>query len=136
MLRLLTAIIVGVSALSYSQTWVTSFELGVEIAKKYNKEILLYFYEEHCPYCVQMEEFVLGDPEVDRFIKERFVVVSVDMEKSRELNKKFMVIGTPYFVVYDPIADRILLKIFGSREKEDFLNLLSGACKKSYLRRC
>ncbi len=131
-------LIVGASIFSYAQHtgWVTDFRKGVEIAKAQNKEVLIYFYGEHCPYCIQMEEFVLGDPEVDRFIRERFVVVSIDASKSEELNRRFGVFGTPYFVVYDPESDRIILKIFGSRERDDFLNLLIRACKKSSLRRC
>ncbi len=138
MLAFLTLLIIGISAFSYSQTegWVTDFDRGVELAKSQNKEVLIYFYGEHCPYCLQMEEFVLGDPEVDSYIRERFVVVSLNISEVHELDKKFGVIGTPYFVVYDPKRDKIVLRIFGSREREDFLNLLIKACKKSNLRRC
>ena len=138
MLRFLTLLILGASILSYSQTpvWVTDFKKGVEIARSQGKEVLIYFYGEHCPYCIQMEEFVLGDPEVDGFISERFVVVSLDVSESAKLNRRFGVLGVPYFVVYDPKGDRIILRIFGSRERDDFLSLLMKACKKSSLRRC
>ncbi len=138
MLRLLTLLIIGISIFSYAQNlgWVTDFKKGVEIAKAQGKDVLIYFYGEHCPYCLQMEEFVLGDPEVDSFIRERFVVVSIDAGEEKELDRKFGVFGTPYFVVYDPARDKIILKIFGSREREDFLSLLIKACKKSSLRRC
>ena len=138
MLRRLILVIIGISAFSYSQVagWVTDFAEGVRLAKSQGKEVLLYFYGDHCPYCLHMEEFVLGDPEVDSYIKERFVVVSLNIEDSVELDRKFNVFGTPYFVVYDPRSDRIVLRIFGSREREDFLNLLIKACKKTNLRRC
>ncbi|WP_457601045.1 thioredoxin family protein [Hydrogenivirga sp.] len=138
MLKLLTLMIIGISAFSYSQVegWVTDFKEGIELAKSQGKEVLIYFYGEHCPYCLQMEEFVLGDPEVDSYIRERFVVVSLNINDSEELDRKFNVFGTPYFVVYDPESDRIVLRIFGSREREDFLSLLVKACKKTNLRRC
>ncbi len=138
MLRFVLALIIGISAFSYSQSqgWVSSFEEGIKLAKSQDKELLIYFYGEHCPYCIQMEEFVLGDPQVDNYIKERFVVVSLDIKSSHELDRKFGVIGTPYFVIYDPEHDKVLMKIFGSREREDFLSLLIKACKKSSLRRC
>lgn len=138
MFRLLVLLIIGISIFSYTRAgeWVTDFDEGVRLAKLQDKEILIYFYGEHCPYCVQMEEFVLGDPDVDSFISERFVVVSLDVSKVKDLDRKFGVFGTPYFVIYDPESDRILLKIFGSRERDDFLSLLIKACKKSSLRRC
>ncbi len=138
MFRFLVALIVGISIFSYAQIggWVTDFKEGVRLAKSQNKKVFIYFYGEHCPYCLQMQEFVLGDPDVDRFIRERFVVVSLDAARERDLGKRFGVIGTPYFVIYDPESDRIVMKIFGSRERDDFLSLLIRACKKSSLRRC
>jgi len=136
MLRLLVALSLILSAFCKAGEWVTDFQRGVELAKKEGKDMLIYFYGEHCPYCWQMEEFVLGDPEVDRFISERFVVVSLDAGKEKELDKKFNVFGTPYFVIYDPKSDRIVFRLFGSRERDDFLSLLMKACNKSSLRRC
>ena len=138
MFGLLSFLIISLSALYplWAGEWVTDFNRGVELAKKNNKDVLIYFYGEYCPYCVQMEEFVLGDPEVDKYINERFVVVSVNINDAKELDHRFNAYGTPYFVVYDPKSDRIVLSIFGSREREDFLGLLIKACKKSNLRRC
>ena len=138
MLKLALLLIIGISTFSHAQNpgWVTDFGKGVQLARSQGKDVLIYFYGERCPYCLQMEEFVLGDPEVESFIRERFVVVSIDAGEERELDKKFGVLGTPYFVVYDPLRDKIILRIFGSRERDDFLSLLIKACKKSSLRRC
>ncbi len=135
-MKLVVLVLIAFSSITLSQSWVTDFRKGVELAKAQKKEVLIYFYGEHCPYCLQMEEFVLGDPEVDSYIRERFVVVSINVTESQELDRKFGVLGTPYFVVYDPRSDKILYRIFGSRERDDFLNLLFKACKKSNLRRC
>ncbi len=134
MLKLLIYIIL--LGFAWAGGWHTSFESALEEAKKERKNILIYFYSSHCPYCVYMEEFVFGDPEVDEFMKRNFVVVSVSVDENKELKKKFGVIGTPYIVVYDPFKNREVLKIFGSRYKEDFLSFLSLACKKTNLRRC
>lgn len=136
MLRLVLTLSLVLSVFAGAGEWVTDFQRGVELAKREGKDVLIYFYGEHCPYCRQMEEFVLGDPEVDRFISERFVVVSLDAGKERELDRRFNVFGTPSFVIYDPESDRIVFRLFGSRERDDFLNLLMKVCKKSSLRRC
>lgn len=135
-LKCLAVIMLLLSAVSYGQGgWFTNYNAGLEEAKKRDKDLLIYFYSDHCPFCLYMEEFVLGDPEVDSFINENYVVVSLDVGDT-DLTTKFGAYGVPYFVFYDPKSDRILMRIYGSREREDFLNLLIRACKKSSLRRC
>ncbi len=136
MLRAVLVAVLFVSVFVFAGNWFTDFEKALDSAKKSGKKLFIYFYSDHCPYCLQMEEFVLGDPEVDSFINDNFVVLSVDVDKNRSLNRRFGVIGTPFFVIYDPRKDRVITRIFGSREKEVFLSLLTGVCKKSNLRRC
>ncbi len=133
-----TALLVAVMGLltAFGGTWVTDLEKGINIARSDDKKVLIYFHTDTCPYCYQMEEFVLGDPEVDRYIGERFVVVSLSLNENRDIARRFGVFGVPYFVFYDPESGRVLMKIYGSRDRDDFLSLLSEVCKKSNLRRC
>ena len=141
MLRHITAFIILFSSvlISGEPYWFTDYSKGIAKAKDLDKNVIIYFYSDHCPYCWQMEEFVLGDPEVDKYIKERYVFISVSIEQvPPELDRRFNPIGTPYFVFYDPQREKVLLEVFGSREKEDFMNLLIRACNssKTNLRRC
>lgn len=61
-----------------------------------------------CPYCMEMHKVNLADPEVNKFIRERFDIVQLDMFGSREvtdfdgqvltekdLARKYGVVGTP-----------------------------------------
>lgn len=138
MLRFLAFLVLVVSGLSYGKgpVWVTDFEKGIKMAKAQGKGVLVYFYGESCPYCSQMENFVLGDPEVESFVRERFVIVSLSLRESRDLAKRLGAVGVPYFVFYDPQGGNVILRVFGSRDRDDFLNLLIMACEKSHLRRC
>ncbi|WP_461828659.1 thioredoxin family protein [Aquifex sp.] len=119
-----------------SQEWFTDFTKGVEIAKKKNKLVLIYFYSEHCPYCYHVEEFIFGDRDVENLLKKHFVVITINYEQDEEYVEKFGIFGTPTFVILDPKTGKVLKKIFGSVPKEKFLSLLTSACNKSSVRRC
>ena len=135
MLRIFLAFLFFVG-ISLSQEWFTDFQKGSEVAKKKGKLVLIYFYAEHCPYCYQVEEFVFGDKDVEKFLRKNFVVVSIDYEEDEELSERFNVFGTPTFVIVEPGSGKVLKKIFGSVPKEQFMSLLIKVCNKSSLRRC
>ncbi|RUM31927.1 MAG: thioredoxin [Aquifex sp.] len=121
-------------SLLFSQEWFTKFDEGIKRAKEENKLALIYFYSDHCPYCHQVEEFVFGDEDVEKFLNKNFVVISVNINE--ELSEKFDVFGTPTFVIYDPIKGKVLAKFFGSLDAETFLSMLTKVCNKSSVRRC
>jgi len=121
-------------SLLFSQEWFTKFDEGIKRAKEENKLALIYFYSDHCPYCHQVEEFVFGDEDVEKFLNKNFVVISVNINE--ELSEKFDVFGTPTFVIYDPIKGKVLAKFFGSLDAQTFLSMLTKVCNKSNVRRC
>lgn len=110
---------------------------GLEEAKKEHKPVMFYFHSEHCPYCLQMETFVFSDERVSKYM-DRFVVISVDTYSQTGVvwAKHFNVFGTPTFVFYDPDRNSVLGIAFGSKTKEDFINLLLKVCEKSNIKKC
>jgi thioredoxin-related protein len=131
------ALILSLSIALGQVTWLSDFERAVKLAKEQDKKLMIYFSSDHCPYCWQMENYVLVDPEVERYISDKFIIVSLDVEDIPEsVEEKFNVFGTPYIVFYDPKGDRVISELFGSREADDFIAILKRICKKSNLRRC
>ncbi len=127
----------GALTLVMTTPWTTDPEKGINIGKQRGYIVIFYFYSEECPYCYHMETFVLGDKDIENYTKNKFVFVSIDYDEDEEWSEKFNVRGTPTFVFYDPIKEKVIGTIFGSREKEDFLNILRDMCIKSkLLRRC
>jgi thioredoxin-related protein len=70
--------------LTYSQgatkteiTWIT-LEKAKQYAKKYNKEILIFFYKKDCEYCEKMEKEALSDMQVINLINNNFLPVKID----------------------------------------------------------
>ena len=70
--------------LTYSQgatkteiTWIT-LEKAKQYAKKYNKEILIFFYKKDCEYCDKMKKEALSDMQVINLINNNFLPVKID----------------------------------------------------------
>jgi len=70
--------------LTYSQgatkteiNWIT-LEKAKQYAKKYNKEILIFFYKKNCEYCDKMKKEALRDMQVINLINNNFLPVKID----------------------------------------------------------
>ncbi len=57
--------------------WMTLKEAKV-LAKKYNENILVYFYKQNCPYCDKMKNETLNDSTVIDIINRNFFAVKID----------------------------------------------------------
>ncbi len=104
------------------------------LAQAHGRMVLVYFHSPHCPYCHQMNTFVLSDPAVSRLLEERFVVASVGTEtpEGQELARRFRVPGTPTFVflALRKGAWEEVGRLFGSRPRAEFLQELRQMCAK------
>ena len=127
-----------ITASSYAaERWYPNIEEGLKVAKEQNRLVMFYFYEDGCTYCKYMEEVVFVEPEVDTYMNSKFIVVPVDVENLPEnLDRRFIAFGTPTFILYNPKTDKIVMQIFGLQESDEFLKLLSTACKKAKLKEC
>lgn len=57
--------------------WVSLEEAKI-LAKKYNENILIFFYKKNCPYCDKMKKETLSDPTVIDIINRNFFAVNID----------------------------------------------------------
>lgn len=134
-MKLVLIILVGLS-LAVAE-WFNNVKEGLEIAKKENRPVAFYFYGSHCPYCAQMEEFVLNQEDVQKKLN-NFVVISLNIssDDGSKWARKFGVPGVPTIVFYDPKQDKALGAIFGSRPRGEILNYINGVCKRTNLKTC
>ena len=61
-------------------------EKAKKYSKKYNKNIFVYFYKEHCPYCETMKKETLSDPAVIKMINNNFFAVKIDSRTKDTIN--------------------------------------------------
>ena len=84
MKKLLLLVLVCSSSFSFSQgakqteiDWIP-LQKAKEYAKKYNKEILIFFYKKDCEYCEKMKKEALSDMQVINLINNNFLPVKID----------------------------------------------------------
>ncbi len=135
-LTLLVLLLAGL-VLATQDRWYPDVKEGLDVAKKQNKLVMFYFYEETCTYCKYMEEVVFVDPKVSTFMSKNFVVVPIDVEDPpKDLDRRLRVFGTPHFMFLDPFRNRVIFEIIGMQETDDFLRLIRRACLKFERRKC
>jgi len=109
------------------------YEEARALARAYDRVLLLYFRSLHCPYCEQMETFVLGEPEVLDVLARCFVVGMVTKERpdGPPRFRAYRVAGTPAFVWLRPEGEAFveLGRVFGSMPKVAFLEHLNRYCE-------
>jgi thioredoxin-related protein len=114
-----------------------SVERTIQRAVSENKLIAFYFKNQVCPYCSQVEDFVFYDEEVSKKLRNfLFVELDIRSEEGSKLARRFGVPGTPTLVIYDPKQDRVVSLIFGSRPKDDYLNVINRVCKLYNIKTC
>ena len=71
--------------------WIT-LEKAKQYAKKYNKEILIFFYKKDCEYCDKMKKEALSDMQVINLINNNFLPVKINSRTKDTIYYK----GTKY----------------------------------------
>jgi len=95
---------------------------AVKIASKENKNILLDVGGEWCIWCHRLDEFILGDKEINNYMHSNFVVVKVNWSPENK-NEKFLsqypkVPGYPHLFVLDKKGKLIHSQDTGALEQE------------------
>ncbi|WP_299428213.1 thioredoxin fold domain-containing protein [uncultured Meiothermus sp.] len=103
-----------------------------QYAQSYGRILMVYFWGEACPYCDQMNTYVLSDAAVSRTLERRFVVASVDSHspEGRVLSSQMRAFGTPSLVFFVPQGGtwKEVGRLFGSRTRAQFLKELQQIC--------
>ena len=96
----LTAMIFILSTLSCSFVsskfinWYT-YKQGIELSKKEEKKIFLYFYADRCTYCKKMEKETFNDYSVASYINDNFIPIKVNSDREVKVALDFDVKGLP-----------------------------------------
>ena len=138
MKRILGLLVLGAGLWALAQPTVDftrfyPYEEARALAQAHERVLLLYFRSLHCPYCEQMETFVLGEPEVLELFSRCFVVGMVTKERpdGPPRFRAYRVAGTPAFVWLRPEGEAFieLGRVYGSMPKAEFLKHLNRYCE-------
>lgn len=101
-----------------------SFNEAVLEAKQKHKILLVELVMEFCPYCMQMDKYILSKADVRDTINAKFIFVKLDIEKD-EIPDLLPSRMTPTFYFLDETGERILQEIKGAPSKSEFLSIIS-----------
>jgi thioredoxin-related protein len=119
-----------------------NFDTIVKQSSKQNKQVMVFFHMEHCPWCHKMIDVSLSKQDVQDTINKYFTYIDVDIETSgnilyknqtyskRDFAREFNIYFYPTTLMFD---DGIVIKnINGYRNKNKFTNLIKYIGTKSY----
>lgn len=78
-----------------------SYQEGLAIARKLNKNIFLFFHANWCGWCNKLENESLKNPEVKELMK-NYVIVYVDTDQEKEIAKKYGINELPKYFILAP----------------------------------
>lgn len=95
---------------------------AVVVAKKENKNILLDVGGEWCIWCHRLDEFIAKDEEINRSMKNAFVIVKVNFSKENK-NEKFLsqypkIPGYPHFIILNKSGKYLASQDTGELEND------------------
>lgn len=119
-----------------------NYAQGLQEAKLKKRVILIQFYANWCPFCKQMDAFVMGDSQVQQWLETKYVpirvyenapnLISVRGKKITEAqwreNIGFSGYPTHMMMTSD---ERVIYRFTGSRTTADFLRILESSFKQS-----
>jgi thioredoxin-related protein len=72
-----------------------TYEEGSDLARRQNRNMVIYFFADWCTYCVQMEKETFADPAVIDFLNNNAIAVKVDVDREKRIARQFGVRGLP-----------------------------------------
>jgi thioredoxin-related protein len=82
--------------LKFSVKW-ESFSAGLLKAREQKKPVIIDFYADWCHWCKVMDKETFSDNEVAQLIRNKFIAIRIDTEKSEKINYKGMSTTTDKF---------------------------------------
>jgi thioredoxin-related protein len=101
----------------------TNLTPALEDAKLQNKPVFVYARSETCGWCKKFEAETFTNQSVAKILKEKFILVSIDVYKQKNETRNFRIRGTPAEIFLDPGGMEIK-RIPGYIDTETFLNTI------------
>ena len=72
-----------------------TYKAGTDLARRQNKNMVIYFHADWCTYCGQMERETFGDAAVIEMLNNRAIAIKVDVDVEKRIARQFGVRGLP-----------------------------------------
>lgn len=107
-------------------TWGKDFAGARAVAKIENKLVMAGFYGEACSASQKMEDETFLNPDVLKYMRDYFVPVRYYSGSDAQQFKKYGIVSTPSFFIFDPEGDEVY-RMVGYYNPEDFIGQMVSA---------
>ncbi len=116
---LIVLILLFIPLIAEELKWMNNLEDAKELAYKEKKPIILFLHSRRCFYCPKLIEEVFPDPKLQKYLKNNFVLLSLDTstgsdsieeDTSDQAPQRFIVNMTPAFVFMGPQEEKLYRK--------------------------
>jgi thiol:disulfide interchange protein DsbD len=104
-------------------TWYKDVDYAVKEAQMNNKSVMIDFYSPSCEGCGKLDEVTYKDPKVNQKLKENYILVKINLDKSPDLASKYQIISAPTILFLNANGEEIK-RINGYLGPEEFINKL------------
>ena len=101
----------------------TNYQAALAKAKKEHKNLMLVLTTNYCPWCRKFETNVLHKEEVNQEIHKNYVPLILNRDE-KQFPAQFTSTFTPVIYFIDAGNEKILHKVTGYSQREEFLFLL------------
>ncbi len=109
-------------------TFNTDIGTSFEMAKSAEKPVFIYARSKDCGYCKKFEAETFTNQTVIKTLNEKFILVSIDVQKQQNETINLRVHGTPTEIFLDPNGVEIK-RIRGYTETQSFLDTIDQILK-------
>jgi thiol:disulfide interchange protein len=81
--------------------WRTDLDAALAEARHLGRPVFADFQADWCPPCIAMAHDVWPDPEVGRLLTERYVPLSIDVDRDPDAAARYRIHGIPTILVLD-----------------------------------
>lgn len=127
MKKILFLLLVLGSSLFAKMNWSDMFDAYDEAAAQ-NKPVMIMLSQKGCPGCEYMESIVFEDKKINKYLKEHFISVHLDVHEDF-IPEKLEYFATPTFYFLDK-NEKILKRLNGGENAKDFIKILQEVRSK------
>lgn len=98
-----------------------SYEESLELAKKNDKKVFVFFGGEYCSWC-KKQKIVLSNKDVSSKL-DKYIICHIDISKNKNLAKKYKVSSIPSYFIIDK-DESVLKESNGYKKEKEFLDWL------------
>lgn len=96
---------------------------ALKLAKKEQKDILLFIYSNHCWYCNKMKKNTFSNKKVIEMINENFIFV-MEEDYSKNLSNKYKTDFVPITYIIGYEDNDVLLELPGHKDIKTFIQII------------